>query len=360
MADDNQEQGDKTEEPTQRKLEEAHKRGDVAKSQEVPTLLILFAATVVLLVAAPWSTRELSRILAGIFAGAHDIPTDPGHLRLVLFQLATGIGLVVGLPLLALAVAGFLGHVVQHKFVWSLEPITPKFSKVSPLAGFKRLFSTESLVNFVKGLVKIGVVGAAIWLVLWPERDRLDTMIATDVRALLGIAQDLTLKLLGAVLAIMLIVAALDFGFQRFRWMQRQRMSIKEMKEEFKQQEGSPEIKAKVRQIRNERARRRMMSEVPKATVVITNPTHYAVALRYEPGMAAPRCVAKGIDAVALRIRGLATESGVPVVENPPLARVLHATVDLDEEIPPEHYKAVAQVIGYVMNLRGRRNWAAG
>jgi flagellar biosynthetic protein FlhB len=167
------------------------------------------------------------------------------------------------------------------------------------------------------------------------------------------------LKLLGAVVAVMIVVAALDFAYQRFKWRQRQRMSIRELKEEFKQQEGSPEIKAKVRQIRRERARRRMMSEVPNATVVVTNPTHFAVALKYESGMAAPVCVAKGIDAVALRIRAVAEAAGVTVVENPPLARVLHATVDLDEEIPPEHYKAVAQIIGYVMGLKSRRGWAA-
>jgi len=274
-------------------------------------------------------------------------------------QLALAVGFAVGLPLLALATAAVAGNLVQHRAVWSAEPLKPKASKVSPLAGFKRLFSSESLVNFAKGVVKIVAVGAAVALALWPERDKLDTMIAMDVAGVLPWIRDITLKLMGAVLAVMIVVAGLDFAYQRFKWLQKQRMSMKELKEEFKQQEGSPEIKAKVKQLRRERAKRRMMAEVPKATVVVTNPTHFAVALKYESGMPAPVCVAKGVDAVALRIREVAAAAGVVVVEDPPLARVLHATVDLDEEIPPEHYKAVAKIVGYVMGLKGRRRWSA-
>jgi len=357
---DEQDDSEKTEEPSQRKLEEARKKGDVAKSQELPTLLILFVAAILVMVIAPWTVREVARPLANLFASAHAIPTDAAHLRVVMMQIGTAMGLAVGLPLIVLMVAAAAGNLVQHQPVWSTEPLKPKFSKVSPLAGFKRLFSSESLVNFAKGLVKIAAVSAAIFLVLWPERDRIDLFVTMDVTAQLTAARDMTLKLLGAVIAVMLIVAALDFAYQRFRWMQKQRMSIKELREEFKQQEGSPEIKAKVKQIRRERAKRRMMAEVPNATVVVTNPTHFAVALKYAPGMPAPICVAKGVDAVALRIRGVAEDAGVPVVENPPLARTLHATVDIDEEVPPEHYKAVAQVIGYVMTLKNRRRWASG
>jgi flagellar biosynthetic protein FlhB len=359
VADDT-DQSEKTEEPSQKKLDDAHERGDVAKSQEIPTLFVLFAATLVVMIVAPYSMSELSRVLTRLVANAHDIPTDGRHLRGLVLQLGLGVAAAVAIPFLAVVLAAVAGNLIQHRPVWSVEPITPKLSKVSPLSGFKRLFSSESLVNFVKGVIKITLVGTAITFVLWPMRDRLDLMIAMDTRALLPQTRDLTIKLLGAVLAVMLIVAALDFTYQRFKWMQRQRMSLKELKDEFKQQEGSPEIKAKVKQIRNERAKRRMMAEVPKATVVVTNPTHYAVALRYEAGMPAPKCVAKGIDAVALRIREVATEAGVTVVENPPLARVLHAAVEIDEEIPPEHYRAVAEVVGYVMNLRRRRRWTAG
>ena len=189
---------------------------------------------------------------------------------------------------------------------------------------------------------------------LWSERDRLDAFARLDPGALLVATLSLAMKLLGGVLAIYAFLAIGDAIYQRVSWRNRQRMTQRELKEEFKETEGSPEIKARLRQIRLTRLRKRMMAAVPNATVVVTNPTHYAVALQYERGMAAPLCVAKGVDALALRIRAVAAEHGVPVVENPPLARALHASVDLDEEIPVEHYKAVAEVIGYVLRLRRR------
>ena len=170
--------------------------------------------------------------------------------------------------------------------------------------------------------------------------------------AVLPLAQSLALKLMGAVVAIMAVVAAADYLFQYRQWYEQQKMSLRELKEEFKQTEGDPAIKGKMKQVRQTRQRRRMIAAVPKAAVVITNPTHYAIALQYERGMEAPICVAKGVDALALKIREVAGEHSIPIVENPPLARALHATVEVDQAIPPEHYKAVAEVIGYVMKLR--------
>jgi flagellar biosynthetic protein FlhB len=158
----------------------------------------------------------------------------------------------------------------------------------------------------------------------------------------------------------MTVVAALDYLFERAQWMKKQRMSIQEVKDEYKQMEGDPTVKAKLRQIRAERGRKRMMAAVPSATVIITNPTHYAVALKYEQGMGAPLVVAKGVDAVAFKIREIGQEHDIPVVENPPLARALHATVQIDEEITPEHYKAVAEVIGYVMRLKAKITGGGG
>jgi flagellar biosynthetic protein FlhB len=173
----------------------------------------------------------------------------------------------------------------------------------------------------------------------------------------LGLTRTLSLSTLGVVVAVLAVIAALDYLWQYRQWHERQKMSLRELKEEFKQTEGDPAIKAKIRQLRQTRARKRMMAQVPKASVVITNPTHFAVALQYERGMNAPVCLAKGADAIALRIRTVAEEAGVPIVENPPLARALHATVELDQEIPPEHYKAVAEVISYVMRLSGAARW---
>jgi flagellar biosynthetic protein FlhB len=196
------------------------------------------------------------------------------------------------------------------------------------------------------------LVGSVLTALMWPERGRLEGLERTDPAAVLPLAQSLALKLMGAVVAMLAIVAAADYLFQYRQWYERQKMSLREMKEEFKQTDGDPAIKGKLRQMRQARSRRRMMAKVPKAAVVITNPTHYAIALQYERGMEAPICVAKGVDAVALNIRKVAGEHSVPIVENVALARALHATVELDQAIPPEHYKAVAEVIGYVMKLR--------
>ena len=174
-----------------------------------------------------------------------------------------------------------------------------------------------------------------------------------DPAIILALTKTLSLEMLGTVVAILFVVALADYLFQYRQWYERQKMSVRELKEEFKQTEGDPAIKAKIRQLRQTRMKKRMMAAVPKASVIITNPTHYAIALQYERGMNAPVCLAKGIDNIALKIREVAAEHGIPVVENPPLARALHATIEVDEEVPPEHYKAVAEVIGYVMRLRG-------
>ena len=216
----------------------------------------------------------------------------------------------------------------------------------------KRLFSKVALVNFAKGIAKIALLGTVMTMLLWPERDRLDTLVMLDVAAILPFTSVFSLKMLGFVVVIMAFIAAADFFFQYRQWYEKQKMSLREIKEEFKQSEGDPMIKARIRRIRETRMRKRMMAAVPTASVVIMNPTHYAVALKYERGDNAPLCVAKGIDTIALKIREVAEAHNVPVVENAPLARALHATVEVDQEIPSEHYRAVAEVIGYVMRLR--------
>ncbi len=194
-----------------------------------------------------------------------------------------------------------------------------------------------------------------MYIVLAPEQKRLAQLVQMDPIRMVDVSWALTLKLFGTVLAIYAFVAALDIFYQRFSWRQRLMMTREEMKQEYKETEGSPEIKARIRKLRMELLKQRMMSNVPKASLILTNPTHFAVALRYEVGMNAPICIAKGVDSLALRIREIAGEHDIPIIENPPLARALHATVEIDEEIPEEHYKAVAEVIGYVMRLRRQR-----
>jgi flagellar biosynthetic protein FlhB len=348
------EKDDRTEEPTQRKLDDAIAKGDVAKSTEINTLFVLGGFTLALMLSSGAIAERLALTLRGFLMNAHQVPAGgAGVLTAAKAALWAGL-LALALPAGIVAVAALLGGGMQHRPLWTLQPLTPQFSRISPLAGVKRVFGKEAFVGFAKGLLKILIVGAVATLVLWAERDRREGLARMQAGATLAAVLHLSLKLLGGVLAAYAFLAAGDAVYQRLSWLQRQRMSKRELKEEYKETEGNPEVKAKLKQIRAARVRRRMMAAVPTATVVIANPTHYAVALRYERGMAAPVCVAKGVDALALRIRALAAEHGVAVVENPPLARALHAGVEIDREIPVEHYRAVAEVIGAILRLRRR------
>jgi flagellar biosynthesis protein FlhB len=290
--------------------------------------------------------------MRGLIAHAHEIPVD--GVGLVHMMRTVGLGTIgaIALPLSLLILAAIAGNLVQHRLVWSAEGLMPKLSKISPGAGFKRLFSKQAAANFLKGLIKLALIGAVMSALLWPKRHQLDGLVTMDPAIILILTKTLSLDMLGAVVAILAVVAAADYFFQYRTWYNRLKMSLREMKDEFKQSEGDPAIKAKIRQLRHQRMKKRMMSEVPKASVIITNPTHFAVALQYERGMNAPICVAKGADNIALKIREIAAKHDIPIVENPPLARALYATVEADEEVPAEHYKAVAEVIGYIMRLR--------
>jgi len=351
MAEDS-DSTDKTEEPTQKRLEEALKRGDVVKSQEVNTWFVIAGATLVLMAFSSGMGANLTTTMRGLLANSYDIPLDGPALPRLFQKIGGEMIAAIAIPFLLLMLAALCGNLIQHQLVWSFESLAPKLSKISPLAGLKRLFSMQALANFAKGLVKLALVGSVLTALMWPERHRLEGLVRSDLSVMLALVQSLALKLLGTVVAIMAVVAAADYLFQYRQWYEKQKMSLRELKEEFKHTEGDPAIKGKMRQLRQTKSRRRMMAAVPKAAVVITNPTHYAIALQYERGMEAPICVAKGVDALAMKIRQVAAEHAVPVVENPPLARALHATVEIDEAIPPEHYKAVAEVIGYVMKLR--------
>jgi len=349
MADDTD---DKTEDPTQKRLDDALEKGDVAKSQEVNTWFIIAGATLIL------STFSGS-VGGGILTPLRNLIANAGQLRAdgtALLALGNTLGYAVlgaiGVPLLMLMLAAIAGNMVQHRLVWSSESLKPKFNKISPGAGLKRVFGKQAVANFAKGVFKLIALGAVMMAVLWPERHRLESFLMFDPSAIMGVTTNLTVQLMGAVVAMLAAVAIADYFFQYREWFERQKMSLQEIKDEFKQSEGDPHIKAKIRQLRQQRMKKRMMAAVPNASVVITNPTHYSIALRYDSGMTAPVCVAKGVDNIAFKIREIAKKHDIPIVENVPLARALHATVDIDEEIPVEHYHAVAEIIGYVMRLK--------
>src|SRR6185312_992661 len=359
MSDDAPDQGAKTEDPSQKRLTDAQKRGDVVKSQEVNNWFMIAGSGLLFSLLAWPMTTGLAGSLKTLLANADEFEVGGPALGNFFNNLALTILSTALIPLVILAAFGIAANLVQHRPLLSLEPIIPKLSKISPLAGAKRMFSRDALVNFAKGVFKLGVVGGVLVAVLLPERDRLETMVTLDPGALLPAFQEMGLKVFGAVLAVVTIIALVDYVYQRQRWWTRLKMTVQEVRDEFKQMEGNPEIKGRIRKIRMERSRRRMMANVPKATVVITNPTHFAVALKYDRTMKAPQCLAKGADDVAFRIRELAKEHDVPIVENPPLARALYASVDVDEVIPTEHFKAVAQVIGFVMRMKDKKAWRA-
>ena len=343
---------DKTEEPTQKRLDEALERGDVVKSQEVSTWFVIAGGTLVLMAFSGGMSTDLTGSMRGLLANSYDIRVDGPALPQLFRHIGAEMIAAVALPFLVLMLAALGGNLIQHKLVWSLEGLTPKFSKISPLAGLKRMFSKQAIANLAKGIVKMVLVGSVLTVMMLPERDRLEGLVNSDLSVLLPLTKSLAVKLMGAVVAMLGVMAAADYLFQYRQWHEKQKMSLQELKEEFKQTDGDPAIKGKLKQLRQARSRRRMIAAVPKASVIITNPTHYAIALQYERGMDAPICVAKGVDALALKIREVAAEHSIPIVENPPLARALHATVEVDQAIPIEHYKAVAEVIGYVMKLR--------
>lgn len=354
---DQPEQSEKTEDPSHKRLEDAHKKGDVVKSQEVTTWFMILGSALVFAFVAPMTSASVMGSLKGVMEHADRFEVGGPAFGQFFFLVAVSVLGALLIPMVMLAFCGIAGNMVQHRMVWSIDPIKPKLSKISPISGFKRLFSTEALVNFAKGLFKLVVFSSVMFLVVWPERDRLETIISTDPAMILAVFQEIGLKLFIVTLITVTIVALLDYMYMRHKWWKRQMMTLKEVKDEYKQMEGDPHVKGRIRQIRLERSRKRMMAAVPDATVVITNPTHFAVALKYDKTMPAPEVVAKGVDALALRIRALARDNDVPIVENPPLARTLYASAEVGEQIPEEQFKAVAQVIGYVMRLRQRSSW---
>lgn len=351
MAEQEQE---KTEEPSQKRLEEARKRGQIYQSREVNSFLLIFAFALIIGWGGGWIMQETGQTLAPFLEQPDMLPADAGGLGRVMQQTLLGVAAIAAAPMLAFVVAALFASTVQKPLILSWDPVMPKWEKISFVKGLKRLFSMRSVMEFLKGIIKIFIVGAVAMMAVWPKRDELLRLADTEMEPMLIFLQEMVGDMLIGILIAMFFIAMADYLYQRYDYLKNLRMTRQELKDEYKQQEGDPVVKQRIRQLRMERARKRMMAEVPTADVVITNPTHYAVALKYDNAeMAAPKVVAKGQDLVALKIREVAKEHNVPVVENPPLARALYP-VELEMEIPYEHYKAVAEVISYVYKLKGK------
>ena len=345
----------KTQEPTPRRLERARQEGQVVKSPEVAAFAALAAASGLLLASGGAMARGVADALLPFIAhpDAIDLSGEGGVGVLKSAMQAAAPGVVV---MLAAAAAAIFGNLVQHGFLFTPARLAPDWSKLNPASGLKRLFGPDSLIQFAKTFVRFCVLVAMVAMILRPRAVVLAQAAAMDPAAIMPLLASLLRVVLVAALALFAISAAADWFLQRRSLLAKLRMSREEVKQEQKDQEGDPQLKAKIKQLRLARAKTRIAQSVPKATLVITNPTHFAVALRYVQGeTAAPICVAKGADLLALRIREIATEHRVPIVEDPPLARALFASVDIDETIPREHYQAVAKIVGFVMSAAARR-----
>ena len=354
MAEQNED--DKTEEPTPRKLEQAREKGDIIYSQEVGAALSLVVITAIIAFMAGPIVTELGQAFIGFIAVPDQYSAAPGPLRAIAGAISLKLLLVFGFVCIALAAAGLLSRYIQDKATFTAERMNPKIDKLNPVRGFKRVFGKASASSFLKSLAKLGVVGAALLWTLWPHDASIENMSMLDPAALLPYVQGRIVAMMIALTSAAALIAVIDYAATRQSYMKRQRMSRREIKDELRQSDGDPMVKAKLRAIRMERSRQRMMANVPEASVVITNPTHYAVALKYEQGETpAPICLAMGVDTVAQRIREVAEEHNIPIVEDPPLARALFATAEIDRPIPKEHYEAVAKIIGFVMRLARRR-----
>lgn len=347
----------RTEEATPRKLEEARRKGDVAKSPDVPQWLSLAAACGVILAGGGMFSTQMAGDLLPFIAAPHEMigALESGEGGSIMARALWAGAPFLCAVLFAAAAAGAAGNIAQHGFLWTTDKLTPDFSRLSPMKGFQRVFGMDGLIAFLKTVAKVVAVGFIAWVAMKPHAREFENLAALSPAAILPFTQKLIVGLMAGILAFLGVTAAADWLWQKIRFAEKMKMSREELKEDFKQSEGDPHVKARLRQLRIEKSRKRMMQNVPKATVVITNPTHYAVALRYVQGETrAPLCVAKGVDSLALKIREVAGEHEVPILEDPPLARALYATVEVDEVIPREQFEAVARIIGFVMNPKNK------
>ncbi len=345
--------GEKTEEPTQRKKEESRKKGQVAKSAELSSVFVILAAFVALKTSGSYMYGKLAGYMRYIF-GELNVRGDFSIESIQWVILNAGVVfLETVMPvLLAVLVVSVTVSFLQVGFNFAPELIMPQFSRLNPISGFGRIFSKRSVVELLKSLLKITIVGYFIYRYLREETIRIPALMMSELEASFAVLAAIIYDLAFQIALVILVLAILDYGYQWWEHMQNLKMSKQEVKEEMKQTEGNPQIKGKIREKQRAMAMRRMMTEVPKADVVITNPTHFAVAIKYEAGMEAPAVIAKGSDFIAQRIREIAKENDVTIIENKPLAQALFKSAEIGDLIPPDLYKAVAEVLAYVYRLK--------
>lgn len=347
---------DKTHDPTDKKLEDAREKGDVPMAPEMRHAAMFVAMLIVMGGLGTYTIQRMGNLFIRLWGSAEDFRMEPDGAQ----GFATGLMGAVANALLPILAAMFglaiLGGILQGRPMLSWSRVKPKWQKLNPFSGLKKMFGKQSLMEYAKTVGKLCLVGGIALTIAWPYASGIDRLVGADVQTTGTAANGIVYAMLKPIAMLVGALALFDFVWQRRSFMKRMRMSLQEIKDEHKQSEGDPHIKGKIRSMQMQRAKGRMMSNVPKASVIITNPTHYAIALQYDHGaMAAPIVVAKGVDAIALKIREIAGEHNIPMVENRPLARALYASAEIDQPIPFEHYAAVAEIISYVLKIARRR-----
>ena len=357
MADDKDSSQEKTEEATPRKLDKAREDGQVPRSKELTTTVLLLTGTLALLASGEFLAKELAKVFTNNMVLERATVFDPEqmltHIGIAMYDAALGLT-----PLfLALAVAAFVGPIALGGWLVSGKALLPKLNRMSILEGLKRMFSIKSLMELAKAIAKVGVILSLAIVLLSALRAELLGLASEAIMPAISHAVWLIIISAIALSASTFAVAVVDVPFQIWDHAKKLRMSMQDIKDEYKDTEGKPEVKSRVRQLQREMANARMMTAVPEADVIITNPTHYSVALKYDPEtMATPILVAKGADFVALKIREIANAHNIEIVESPPLARSIYNTTEIDSEVPAGLFVAVAQVLAYVFQVRNHRN----
>jgi flagellar biosynthetic protein FlhB len=350
MAENDQE---RTEQPTQKRLDDARRKGQIPRSRDLTAAAVMLAGGTALYMLGGQIGANLHGLMSRGLTLTREQALDTTHLLPALASAASA-GLRACAPVFGvIMLAAILAPLALGGWSFSGQSLAPKFERLNPLEGVKRMFAMRSLMELLKALAKFGVVAVVAVIVLWNDAPEMMSLGRQPVEQAIGHAFKLSGQALLSISAGLLIIAAIDAPYQLWQYMQQMKMSREEIREEYKESEGSPEVKGRIRQLQQQMARQRMMQDVPKADVIVTNPTHFAVALRYDDKrMRAPVVVAKGVDLLAARIREVAAEHDVPVFEAPPLARVLYRQVDIGAEVPSTLYVAVAQVLSYVFQLR--------
>jgi flagellar biosynthetic protein FlhB len=344
---------EKTEKATPKKRQESRNKGQVAKSADVNAALVLFFSILFLSFMGGWMGQRLLHLFNHSLDKTLLYNISESSVAKLFGELSVEVAIIIAPVMLAAMVAGVLGNYIQIGFMFSTEAIQMKLERLNPLSGFKRIYSMRALVELAKSLLKIVLVGGVTFYVLWMERDTYLRMSLVSIKSTLSVFGGLAIKMGFAASIVLLFLAFLDYMYQKFDFEKNIRMSKQDIKDEYKKSEGDPKIKGKIKEKQRQMAMRRMMQEVPKADVIITNPTHYAICLKYdEGGMDAPVVVAKGVDLIAQRIKEIAKEHDVVTVENKPLARTLYARVDIGGVIPEDLFKAVAEILAFVYRIK--------